>query len=103
VKKSVAITCTALATVAIIAIFFIFFYFFDRQVHPQATDAPPYAYIVKAYDGKIGVFEGTSDTPIQIIDMALSLLPPYDQAELEAGIFIRDETALRRLLEDFTS
>jgi len=102
-KKAVAIVCTALTAVAILAGFFVFFYFFDRQANPAPTAPLSYAYLVRAYDGKIGVFEGDSDTPTQVVEMALSLLPPYDQAELEKGILIRDEEALRRLIEDFTS
>ena len=58
-------------------------------------------YLIREYEGKIGVFTQNSDTPIKIIETNPTLLPEYDQKMLKEGIYLYSETELRQLIEDF--
>ena len=60
-------------------------------------------YVVKTYNGIIGVFIDDSDKPIQTVDVIVSSLPAGDQQSLEKGISVKGTNALRRLLEDYES
>lgn len=60
-----------------------------------------YMYLIREYEGKIGVFTQNSNTPIKIIETNPTLLPEYDQKMLEEGIYLYNETELRQLIEDF--
>ncbi len=69
-------------------------------VHRQETAA---LYIVKTYQDQVAVFSGTSETPLHITGIRVSMLPLQDQLELAEGIPVQSETALSALLEDYGS
>ena len=57
-------------------------------------------YIVKSYEGKIGVFE--NNYLIDVIDVYTKTLPKADQKLLEKGIVISGKSDLNSLIEDYT-
>ncbi|MDD5953231.1 MAG: BofC C-terminal domain-containing protein [Oscillospiraceae bacterium] len=61
------------------------------------------AYVVKIQNGKICVFQGTSDSPIQTLDVEIQSLPAGDRTALETGISVTGKDQLRRVLEDYQS
>lgn len=87
----------------VLACFALLFLLFLKGPNEKAVKSPEYSYIVQEYDGKIGVFKASEKTPFQVINMYTSLLPAYDQTELKSGIFIKDESELQQILEDFAS
>lgn len=60
-------------------------------------------YTVKTFNGRIGVFAGSDETPIEILDVEVAALPQEDQASLTTGIPAESKSALRRILEDYGS
>lgn len=70
---------------------------------PEAGTTSPAAYRLREYQGKLAVFRAGESEPQQILDLDVSLLPPYDQGQLRAGIAAQGEEELARLLEDYTS
>lgn len=58
-------------------------------------------YIVKNYNGKIGIFIKGDENPFQVIDIDPSLLPEKDQEELSDGLEIKGAENLRQIIEDF--
>lgn len=71
------------------------------------SKAPPKiietTYILKNYNGKIAVYESSSEKPIKITDTDISKLPKEDQAQLKLGIKAKSKSELNRLLEDYCS
>lgn len=61
------------------------------------------AYIVRAYNNNLAVFEEGEVEPYRIYDTDIRILPESDREKLEKGIRVESETDLRRLLEDYTS
>ena len=105
-QKPIAVSLfAAAASLVMIGLFLVFlFYFGDGAADSsQAAEPSQPAYTLREYDGKLGVFPAGSDTPSQVIDIPISLLPPYDQAELQSGVSAADDAELARLLEDYTS
>lgn len=68
----------------------------------ESTASAP-AYWLREYEGKLAVFEEGTPQPVQIIDLDVRTLPPYDQGLLQAGIAADSRQELSRLLEDYTS
>lgn len=60
-----------------------------------------YIYIMRAVDGKIGVFQG--EELAYIMDVYVQNLPEADIQMLEQGIYIESEEELNRLIEAFDS
>lgn len=60
-------------------------------------------YVVKIYQGKIGVFMGEEDIPFHVIDVEVSSLPKADQVLLTNGIYVSDSSQLNGILEDYES
>ena len=79
--------------------------FFGAMRVPAETEppAPQPAYTLREFDGRLAVFAAGEEEPIQVLDLDIRLLPPYDQGLLRAGIDTADEQELQRLLEDYTS
>ena len=63
----------------------------------------PERYVLKEYQGYIGVFEEGKDTPLKIIETEVALLPETDQAQLEEGIVVVGKEELARITEDYGS
>lgn len=60
-------------------------------------------FVVKDYGGKVAVFLKNENEPFIILDTLTSFLPETDVTALQQGIEVIGSTALRELLEDFTS
>ncbi len=104
--KKKTVTCIVVsASVLVVALFFVFLSFLKNLTNPVDYNygAQSYPYMVQEYNGKIGVFRNNEKTPFQVVDLSPALLPPYDQAALEEGIPIRNESELQRILEDYAS
>lgn len=81
----------------------------SAQANTQASDLEDSSidksmeeiYIVKNYNGKIGIFIKGDENPFQVIDIDPSLLPEKDQEELSEGLEIKGAENLRQIIEDF--
>ena len=73
-----------------------------RSTPVSVVQAPAIAYTLREYRGRIGIFSGSRDTPLQTLDICVFTLPENDRAALEKGIRVYSEEALRSLIEDFT-
>ena len=60
-------------------------------------------FIVREYEGKLGVFRGESMDPYRVIDFSVSLLSEYDREQLREGIVIESDEALDTFIEDISS
>ena len=61
------------------------------------------SFVLRAWNGHLGLFRGSSDTPYSELDMPLYLLADHDRELLEKGITAESEEELWRLIEDITS
>ena len=69
----------------------------------QEESAEEYLYLVKQYDGNIGIFNAGESSPFKVIETDVSLLPSFDRIALEDGIEIYTEEELDAIIEDFDS
>ena len=60
-------------------------------------------YILKAYEGHIGIFREGESIPIEEMDVSLEDLPQADQEMLREGIPAKDKESLRSIMEDYES
>ncbi|MBQ9558108.1 MAG: hypothetical protein IJU94_05825 [Clostridia bacterium] len=60
-------------------------------------------YVLREYDGAIGVFKAGVSEPITVIDVDTRTLPEKDRAALISGIYAADDDELSRRIEDFSS
>ena len=60
-------------------------------------------YILKAYEGHIGIFRKGESIPIEEMDVSLEDLPQADQEMLREGIPAKDKESLRYIMEDYES
>ena len=69
----------------------------------KSDNAPTKAalYTVGEHDGKIAVFEGQNDEPIEITDIYISELPLKDRMLIKQGITANTDSELCRILEDY--
>lgn len=70
-----------------------------KAAGPNGADG--LTYVIKAYHGRVAVFENGSDRPKEILDCPLDSLPPEEMQRLEQGITAADEKELQRLIEAF--
>lgn len=59
--------------------------------------------VLGSFKGYIALFDEGAEEPRQIFPYQVTSLPPDDQAALEEGILIRNDTQLNQLLEDYLS
>lgn len=59
--------------------------------------------IVRVYEGKIGVFMGSSKIPYRVIDYDISLLSEFDREQLMKGVTMETDYELNRFLEDIAT
>ncbi|MBE6862572.1 MAG: hypothetical protein E7497_06725 [Ruminococcus sp.] len=80
-----------------------------QTLHYQKSEAkgermvkklPEAEYVVREYDGKLGVFRGNSNTPYRVVEYDASLLSEYDRSQLVQGISLETEAELDTYLED---
>lgn len=62
-----------------------------------------YEYILKSYNGKLGVYDAKNNSLEKVYNVYVNTLPEYDIKELEKGIKIKDKTELNSYLEEFDS
>lgn len=80
----------------------------SSQENNRNSSSPPVSssqtvYIVREYKGQIGVFAENEETPSQIVDVPVDILPEADQKMLKDGITVRGEDKLNSILEDYES
>lgn len=98
--KTVILALAASAAVAAIALFIIFKFLLPTTGAPYS--APP-AYTIGAWEGKVAVFEGADDYPMQIFDTDVAGLPEEQRVQVEAGVRVERAEELYLILEDYTS
>jgi hypothetical protein len=59
--------------------------------------------ILGQWEGQLALFYNGNTTPDKVYEVYLVSLPEEEQQRLKAGIPIKDDTALAKLLEDYTS
>lgn len=62
-----------------------------------------YKYIVKEYEGKIGVFLYGEESPMRVYQVPVEQLPEYDVLQLKKGIRIANDEELFQIIEDYTT
>ena len=91
---AVAITVAAVAIWAIFRLLLPIQEDTDRQREPQ--------YVIGDWQGKVAVFEGQSDYPMQILEVQTRTLPETQRRQVQQGVPVRDGDRLWQVLEDYT-
>lgn len=74
----------------------------DKTPEPSTTEESPVTlYIVREYNGKIGVFSSDGGL-LRTVSVMVSALPVKDRDALTAGIHVTSFAELNALLEDFS-
>lgn len=72
------------------------------QSSMNAASPNHYTYKLQEYQGKVAVFNyGKDDQPLEIFNIDTYMLPESDQKDLQKGIPISDDNALKKIIEDF--
>lgn len=66
-----------------------------------AAPAAELAYYIKASGNRILVYRTGESDAIYTLETPLNVLPQADQSDLNEGMYIPDEEALRQIIEDF--
>ncbi len=74
---------------------------FDRLCAALRPDNT-HKYVLRTYEGKIGVFNHDESVLYEILGVDIRTLPSSDRAQLDAGITVVGESALRAITEDYT-
>ena len=98
--RTILLALAASAVVAAVALFIIFRFLLPRTA---AREVPPPAYTIGVWEGKVAVFEGSDDYPMQILDTDVAGLPEEQRAQVEAGVRVERAEELYLILEDYTS
>jgi|GEM_PF-564965 len=73
------------------------------KVPPPVETVESVPFIVREYDGDLGVFKGDSELPYKILDCNFSMLPDCDKEMFIEGVVLENEDELKKLIEDYTS
>ena len=98
--KTIVLALAASAAVAAVALFIILKFLLPTRM---AREAPPPAYTIGVWEGKVAVFEGADDYPMQIFDTDVAGLPDEQRAQVEKGVRVERAEELYLILEDYTS
>ena len=60
-------------------------------------------YIIREYDGQIGVFAENQEKPFLLVEVLVDTLPQADQKMLQSGITVRGDENLNSILGDYES
>lgn len=60
-------------------------------------------YLIKEYDGRIGVFTLGDTQPIRVIQVYVAYLPERDRCDLKEGIYVNGILRLEKIIEDLRS
>ena len=69
------------------------------RIMPERAEEPQF--VLTEWEGRVAVFEGGCDYPMQVYDVYVQALPEEERRALAAGI-AADADALSVLLEDYT-
>lgn len=69
----------------------------------QALASEAETYIVREYEGHIGVFRGDDSTPFRQYQTDVAVLPKADQASLQKGKILHSMAEVEKLVEDYDS
>ncbi len=70
------------------------------RIMPERAEEPQF--VLTEWEGRVAVFEGGCDYPMQVYDVYVQALPEEERRALAAGIPAADADALSVLLEDYT-
>jgi len=73
------------------------------QVSADGNGEKQPKYILKEYEGRIGVYKEDSAIPAQVLDVYVFTLPEADRISLKTGITVCGENTLQKLIQDFTA
>ena len=59
--------------------------------------------VIGSWKGYVALFDQGAEEPKQIFPCPVEALPEADQAALENGIIVRNQTDLQQILEDYLS
>ena len=68
---------------------------------PSAESAGP-VYLVREFEGSVAVFRFGEETPMQVLETPLSVLPEQDRLLLRDGIPVMTAEELASVLEDYS-
>lgn len=68
----------------------------------HAAKTPP-AFTITETDGDLCVYKDDNPKPYMVLSFNTSLLSEYDREQLTEGITFKNETELKRFIEDLTS
>lgn len=97
--KTVLLALAVSMVIAAAALFVIFKFLLPTR---QARTTEP-AYVIGEWEGKVAVFEGGADYPMQVFDTDVQGLPQEQRDNVLAGIPVQDAGELYLVLEDYTS
>ncbi len=60
-------------------------------------------YVLKEYQGHVGVFRYGYTSPSEILDALISDLPAHDREELKSGVYVYSDDELQQRIEDYDS
>ncbi len=60
------------------------------------------SFVLKEYNGKLGLFRGDAPSPYQTLDFDITYLSEYDRELLKQGIAVGTQNELDMLIEDYT-
>ncbi len=60
-------------------------------------------FVLKEYEGRIGIYENDSRDPTEILAVYVFTLPETDRSALKIGITVYGTENLQKLIEDFTA
>lgn len=69
----------------------------------EASIAMNEKFILREYEGRIGIFVAGEKEPLEVLNVFVFTLPTTDRAALKIGITVYGADALRTLIEDFTA
>lgn len=98
--RTVLLALAAAAAVAAVTLFLIFRFLLPTDA---ARHAPPPPYTIGVWEGKVAVFEGADNYPMQIFDTDVTTLPDEQRAQVEEGVRVENAEELYLILEDYTS
>lgn len=75
----------------------------DAKGERMVKKLPECEYIVREYDGNLGIFRGESDMPFRVVEYDPSLLSEYDRSQLSQGIYLDTEAEVNTYLEDIVT
>lgn len=68
-----------------------------------ASSAKLATYLVKTYNGEIGIFRVGEEKPFRILHVKTDSLPVADQKLLSSGISVQSSEQLQQVVEDYIS